>query len=367
VTRSRRYLVSRSAIPLPHAAGFVSALLLAGGGCWEEIHYVPKPAAAESEEGADRVADAQAAGQPPTDTARAPTSRDLFDSQPITAGPVEPAESSPRPSDDYLDPEVADEATADATPAPGEVQQQADETVNGPPMERTATPAQRQLVWQAASQWSLAAAIYAKGLDAQRYGPILDQANAAAQQLGIELPPLPTAGMDSQREASVIDALRGEPAATLVQGIADRFTPAEAAAADLAIRTRLLLLTYSPRSAAAVEQAAAVRQSAEASGLPADVWQPLVELLDERAPFAAVRPELLFELDRRASKHFAAAKEPGHPGRESRNQTRLKKQLRTPTQDESAIDAPVVPILQPATPNGASPSASRRVSRPRVT
>jgi len=314
VTRSRRYLVSRSAIPLPHAVGFVSALLLAGGGCWEEIRYVPKPAAAESEEGADRVADAQAAEQPPIETARAPTSGDLFDSQPITPGPVEPAESSPHPSVDSLDPEAADEATADATPAPVEVQQQADGTLNGtmapaePPMERTATRAQRQLVWQAASQWSLAAAIYAKGLDAQRYGPILDQANAAAQQLGIELPPLPTAGTDSQREASVIDSLRGEPAATLVQSIADRFTPAEAAAADLAIRTRLLLLTYTPRSAAAGEQAAAVRQSAEASGLPADVWQPLVELLDERAPFAAVRPELLFELDRRASKHFAAAK-----------------------------------------------------------
>jgi len=313
VTRSRSYRVSRSGIPLPHAVGFVSALLLAGGGCWEEIRYIPKPAAAKSEEGADRVADAQAAGQPPTETARAPTSGDLFDSQPITAGPIEPAESSPHPFVDSLDPEVADEATADATPAPDEAQQ-VDGTANGtmapdePPVERTATPAERQLVWQTASQWSLAAAIYAKGLDAQRYGPIFDQANAAAQQLGIELPPLPTAGTDSQREASVIDALRGEPAATLVQRIADRFTSTEAAAADLAIRTRLLLLTYSPRSAAAAEQAAAVRQSAEASGLPADVWQPLLQLLDDRAPFAAVRPELLFELDRRATKHFATAK-----------------------------------------------------------
>jgi hypothetical protein len=164
------------------------------------------------------------------------------------------------------------------------------------------TATDRRRVWEAASKWSLAAAIYSKGLAASRYEPILKQAEDAAAAIGVSLPPLP-AGDDANRQVLVIEALQGEPAAELARRIGERFTPAEAAAAELAFGTQVLLLTYSPRSDAAKEHAEAMRRAAEASGLPADLWQPLLKRLEDRAPFIVVRVAV-FDFHRRTAKHL---------------------------------------------------------------
>jgi hypothetical protein len=102
----------------------------------------------------------------------------------------------------------------------------------------------------------------------------------------------------------VIEALQGEPAAELARRFGERFTPAEAAAAELAVDTQLLLLTYSPRSDATTEHTEAMRRAAEASGLPAELWQPLFKRLDDRAPFIVVRLAV-FDFHRRTAKHLA--------------------------------------------------------------
>jgi hypothetical protein len=140
-------------------------------------------------------------------------------------------------------------------------------------------------------------------LDASRYQPILDEAVAAANKLEVELPPLPTSEQSGALEATVIEGLRGESAVALTSAMANRFGSAEAALADLAVRSHLLLLTYSPRSGDATLQAEALRRAAEGSGLPAQVWEPLVKLLEERAPFDAVKRAAL-ELDGRVANHL---------------------------------------------------------------
>jgi hypothetical protein len=169
-----------------------------------------------------------------------------------------------------------------------------------------ATALELRHVWEAASKWSLAAAIHAKGLDASRYQPILDEAIVAAEELAIELPPLPTTERRGDLEATVIEGLRGESAVALASAVANRFGPNEAAMADLAVRSHLLLLTYSPRSGDAALQAEALRRAAEVSHLPPEIWEPLVKLLEERAPFDAVKRAAL-ELDNRVANHLRAA------------------------------------------------------------
>jgi hypothetical protein len=104
----------------------------------------------------------------------------------------------------------------------------------------------------------------------------------------------------------VIEALRGTET-DYTAGFAERFTPAEAALAELAIRSHLLLLVYSPQADIAAEHTAAIRAAAEKSGLPASLWQPLVTLLEDRAPFVAVRPEV-FQLHRQVAKYLSTAK-----------------------------------------------------------
>ena len=76
----------------------------------------------------------------------------------------------------------------------------------------------------------MAAAIYAKGLDAARYEPLLKEALAAATELGVELPPLPTTVRPDDLEAAVIEGLRGEASVTITGALSERAGPAAAAA-----------------------------------------------------------------------------------------------------------------------------------------
>ena len=299
-------------------------LLLACGGCWEEIRYVPKTGAVQTaNENGEKVPE-----EPAVAASLEPEIAEPAVADPLAAA----AEVPPTPDADELfspegpaeiamEPAENDVATPDVAPAEDSILPTPDRlaaTLESSASEEeegaetgtdllvvAPTSDERRLAWEAASKWSLAAAFHAKGLDRLRQTN-LDEASAAAAQLRIELPPLPTTPQPGDLEATVIEGLRGESAVSLTNAFARRFGPAEASAADLAIRSRLLLLTYTPRSGDAALQAESLRRAAEASRLPADVWEQLVGLLDERAPFVAVR-QAVFELDDRIAQHFGDA------------------------------------------------------------
>lgn len=272
------------------------ATLLNCTGCWEEIHYVPKSgavqAAVENDENAEQAAEEPAAAaisepetaEPLVEAADAPTlpeADELFTSQgpaeitvenlgpEIVASETPATEDSILPTPDGLAAELGEALAGEREGARAETARLAPSTE------------ERRWAWEAASKWSLAAAFHAKGRVALQQTN-LDEATAAAARIDIDLPPLPTSARAEELEATVIDALRGESAVALTNAFANRFGAAEAAAADLAIRSHLLLLTYSPRTGDAALQAEALRRAAESSALPADAWEPLVELLDDR-------------------------------------------------------------------------------------
>jgi len=263
------------------------ALPLAGTlGCWEEIRYEPAPEVVQSAVGEKTAAPEEPAGDGVAETAVAAS--DTLPAEPApTAGVA--GESVAEPSSPSLKtpslelPDAA--ATTTAVPA--------------------ATPAQRLLIWQAAGKWSLAAAMDAKQLPAERYEPIRNEADAAAAELGVTLPPLPLPKSDQTPEQAVIEALSGEPAASLVAATSDRFGPTAGALAELAIRSNLLLLTYSPRRDDADAQAADFTAAAKAAELPHDVWEPLAKLLGDRGEYVAVRTAV-FDLHRRVDQLLAA-------------------------------------------------------------
>ncbi len=293
------------------------AVLLTCGGCWEEIHYVPKPASVQTTvETAEQPAEVEtvpvepAAAEPQMEVAEAPPSPgadELFSPEgPAEAAVEDLAESNDAsaetpPVDGSILPTPEGLAANLEQAGPGERSTE----VGGRRGDLAATEEERRLVWEAASKWSLAAAYYAKGRDALRQSN-LNSARAAAATLDIELPQLPTTTAADNLQATVIEGLRGESAVALTNALANRFGAAEAAVADLAIRSHLLLLTYSPRSGDAALQAEALRRAAEASGLPAEAWTPLVTLIDERAPFVEVR-RAVFELDDRVESFLASA------------------------------------------------------------
>lgn len=275
-------------INLARLAGQLAlALPLAGSlGCWEEIKYEPAPEVVQSAVGEKTASPEKPAG----DGAVAPAveTSDTLPAEPApTAGVA--GESIVEPSSPPLETpplEVPDLAATTAVPA--------------------ATPAQRLLIWQAAGKWSLAAAMNAKQLPAERYEPIRNEANAAAAELGVTLPPLPPPKSDQTPEQAVIESLNGELAANIVAAASDRFGPTAGALADLAIRSNLLLLTYSPRRDDADAQAADFTAAAKAAELPHDVWEPLAKLLGDRGEYIAVRTAV-FELHLRVESLLAEA------------------------------------------------------------
>ncbi len=299
--------------------GFMGlAIMLACVGCWEEIHYVPRTETANESVAAEQTRPAEVhapgASEPPpaptesvigaaskqSDVTAPPNGSELFEPQLPPAVDQEQAtaesDSTHAAAESILPTPTPETSSADGA-AEGEVP----EPAPIPP-----TPDVRRLAWQAASKWTLAAAIYAKALQRSPHTPILDEALAAASEIGVELPQLPTTASPDDLEAAVIEGLRGELGVALTNEYADALTPAEAAAADLAVRSHLLLLTYSPRESDALLQAEGLRRAGEASGLPEEVWTPLVTLLEQRAPFLDVR-QAVFDLHRGADAHLTAA------------------------------------------------------------
>jgi hypothetical protein len=278
---------------LPRLARPLALLLssVASIGCWEEIRYEPAPQGVQSP--------AAEPDAPPQETDGNPGAKAIADSgEPITAEPA-PATKP-----------VADSVTQPATPSldspPLELAQPPSPETAASTDAPAATPDQRQLIWQAASKWSLAAAMFAKQLPPERLEPMQKEANDAAAELGVVLPSLHTSAGAETPEQAVVATLSGETTASLVAATTKRFGPAAGSLADLAIRTNLLLLTYSPRRDDVAAQATHLRSVAEGSGLPSDVWTPVVKLLDERGEYVAVRTAI-FDLHRRVETLLAEA------------------------------------------------------------
>jgi hypothetical protein len=297
--------------------GCAGVLLLVASniGCWEEIKYEPNSDLVQSKSAAEKTP-SETTATDPTPLAESPRS---VEPAAVGSTPLEQSAAAPTlPSDGPIEApplDLSEEAyTPQPAPSDGAAAEPAGEDSGTPdplfpetePTAPTASAAQRLLLWQAASKWSLAAAMFAKGLPVDRYEPIRTKAAAAADQLEIALPSLPTAATEQSIDQAVIASLSGAPAADVVAAATERYGPAAGSLVELAIRSNLLLLTYSPRRSDVTAQAANFTTVAEASGLPSDAWEPLAKLLSERGDYIDDRTAV-FELHSGVEKLLVAA------------------------------------------------------------
>jgi hypothetical protein len=286
-----------------HAATLVAAGVCAG--CWEEVpHQSQPPGAVTSGEEPDAEQSTDAPDvEPPApaadDPAAALTASELFGDEPAPP-PLEAAVVDPPTS---IDDPVVDDGGDEAI-----VVEPAEELAGETPAAEVETSGiaavDRFNAWSVASAWSLAAGVAAKGLDADKYEPFLAEARRAAEALGVELPPLPTIDDPNERVAETITELRNESGAKLVAALSRRVDPAAGKAARLAIDSHLLLLWYTQSGADAISASVAIQAAGEASDLPPELWQPLVDLLNERANYLEVRAAV-FELHGAVAEHFS--------------------------------------------------------------
>lgn len=263
-------------------------------GCWQEVHYNP-PAAPNT-----LVADKQSVEtpQPEQSLAESPTIETEITQPPDREPTVaEPADDSPPLSTDTLFGEESPSESnpvAETTPAPVEI---TPDPAEAPPAAFEETeilePSPTALAaWQMSSRWSLAAAIYAKGQPEERYREMLAEASAAAEVLNVTLPSFP-ASDDSSREATMIAYLLDPASLELSTKLSTEYSRRYSSFAELAAKTHVLLLVYTPKSERLDPLVDSIREAAESSGLPRDLWGELVAMLETRAPFVDVKQQVL--------------------------------------------------------------------------
>lgn len=301
--------------PLCHL--LISGCMLVLVGCWQEVHYVPKepsveePAIAEAEDVPQEstVAEESAESflQPqPVEV----TTQELFDAATDSTDATEqPAEVvTEKPTDHSTEePVEAEIAATETNPEPGlpsepEPAQAVeadklfaeDEPAVEPATEKTTLePSPQALaVWRMASRWSLAIAVYAKSQSTDQHGELLEEARRAAETMSITLPEFPRDTNDNHEKA-VIDYLLTTGTASLAAPLTEKYSPQYAALATLAVKTNALLLVYTPKSQQLGPLITEIKQEAEDSGLPAELWANLMTMLEQRAPFADVKREVL--------------------------------------------------------------------------
>ena len=232
-------------------------------GCWEEVHFEPSKDATPATQKAVELNDKRPVDQP------TPEPKALLD------------EVEPMP--------IPDASSREETVL--------EETTSWLPS-RTA-PA----TWQMSSQWSMAVALQAKGRDEESFAERIKQAETGAQLLEVSLPVLTTHGEGADRLSANLVFLLEDAGPRLVGELNQSYDANHAALAELAIKTHVLLLNYTPASPRLAPVIAAIRQAAESSGLPESVWLELVELLEGRAEFPDVKAAI-FQLHQRATEHL---------------------------------------------------------------
>jgi hypothetical protein len=315
-TNVRRHALRNQALLLGGLVGILCA------GCWEEIRYdptktpVPVVETAPSEQVAEPAADTQAdAPQVSTDALFGDQTEIPNDSE-VSETDAAPLEE---PSADLSAPSESNESLLAHTPTTEEAPTNEEgqdsfppETTAVPPevipevMPEEAIPMEAEpeeievlrpsrtalSTWRMSSRWSLAAAIYAKGQPEDRYRDLLEQATYAAELVNVEMPVFP-ASESGDQQATMIRYLLDTASMEIADKLGPEFPPEYASLAELAIKTHVLLLVYTPKSEQLEPLVIAIRQAAENSGLPRELWGGLAGMLERRESFADVKQQVL--------------------------------------------------------------------------
>ncbi len=149
----------------------------------------------------------------------------------------------------------------------------------------------RRAAWLLGSRLSLAALANDRGIASQNVPTWFDDARTLAKFLGTNVPDLPepaAAGDEGPASRQVVNylLLNGQ---RIGRELSKLHGPEQAALFEIALKSNILLLLYSPGASAGNSIAAAISQAAPQAKLPAELWRPLVGALEKQAPQSDVR------------------------------------------------------------------------------
>jgi hypothetical protein len=288
-------------------------------GCWQKIEYTGKPTAAAAAKAPDstavatepKLADTSVptttqASPPVVDVANVPPAPE-FQSPPATPIPTAPIAVKSKPADDdrYAIPAKSDDtasssrfAANDTRPPAAPEQQSPQRHTDATPVSATVdvappmvSPKIRHAVWTLGSRLSLAALAHDRRMATNSIPTWLDEAHSACKVLGTIVPELPepaAVGDSSLASRQVIDYLL-EQGQRIGRELAKRYGPEQAALFEVALKSNILLLLYSPGSDATNSISAAISRAAPHAKLPDVLWSPLIDRMNKKASLEDVR------------------------------------------------------------------------------
>ena len=242
----------------------IAVLACALGGCWEEIHYSPPPA----------------------------------EQAPVASTPIEPEDQATGFADEVANSLAGETASAVGEPAATPIT--APPTPSPTPPTATETDrarSTRRMAWSLGSNLSLAALANDRAASADKVATWYETAQQQATLFDTaiaDLPPRPAANEVDPQAARAIEFLFDQGQA-LGQLLAAQYGDDHAALFELALKSNILLVRYQPGAPVVNALSAAVSQAGERAKLPAELYQPLLKLIDEGAPAKSVR-EAVFQL-----------------------------------------------------------------------
>jgi hypothetical protein len=166
-------------------------------------------------------------------------------------------------------------------------------------------------VWILGSRLSLAALAHDRGMAANSVPTWLDEAHSACKVLGTSVPELPepaAAGDTAPASRQVIDYLLAQ-GQRIGRDLSQRYGPEQASLFEVALKSNILLLLYSPGSNAANSISAAISRAAPKAGLPAELWQPVVDRVNKQSSVDDVRTAVR-QMHNDVDQYLAKAAEP---------------------------------------------------------
>jgi hypothetical protein len=309
-------------------------------GCWQKIEYAGKPiASAKTADSQPAVTEVTAEAKPVgnSELATAPASAPIAEvaSVPPAAEFHAPAASptangasiaTPKIDDDrHAIPATSDDSASSSRLAANDTRALAPAEQQSPTRHTDATtvsanidvsapmvtPKVRRAVWTLGSRLSLAALAHDRRMAANSIPNWLDEAHSAGKVLETTVPELPepaAPGDTSLASRQVIDYLLAQ-GQRIGRDLSKRYGPEQAALFEVALKSNILLLLYSPDSEATNSISAAITRAAPQAKLPDVLWTPLVDRMNKNASLKDVRAAVK-QMHSEVDAYLASAAEP---------------------------------------------------------
>ncbi|MCA9126022.1 MAG: hypothetical protein KDB22_03015 [Planctomycetales bacterium] len=168
-------------------------------------------------------------------------------------------------------------------------------TAETPASSPTSVGSRELAAWEYGSQLSAAAIMHFRGADAEKTQAVFQRAKVVGISLGIDPPAFDgqSSGNDALDAANCMQycsATAGVPAFQRLYAVGGKPL---AALLEVAIKSNLLTLIYAPNESTSGAIATAIRERAPDAGLSADLWLPVVEMVEANRDRADVLKQVL--------------------------------------------------------------------------